>query len=173
MTARECEISMAGERFNIVLRLVRWADQEALREWKNNNRQYFFYQELIGTEQQMAWYRSYLLRDYDFMFVVQKAGQAIGCMGIRLLDEEWDVYNVVRGAVESAGDRAMSRAFCMMLTFVAQVRQREIGLKVLRQNPAISWYEKNGFSITGGGQGYYVMRHDPTKVERVELCVRG
>ena len=55
----------------IKLRLIDRADIELLQKWKNDNRQYFFFQNIINSNQQLKWYRNFSKRENDFMFVVE------------------------------------------------------------------------------------------------------
>jgi RimJ/RimL family protein N-acetyltransferase len=140
--------SLACPEFDVTLRAITSADLENLREWKNANRFAFFYQEIITPEQQARWFQDYLERAHDYMFVVQRVGQAVGCMGFRMLEQRADIYNVIRGQPESGGKGAMSQAMRLLCSFIAADFTRDIGAQVLLSNPARAWYRKNAFRET-------------------------
>jgi RimJ/RimL family protein N-acetyltransferase len=129
-----------------ILRAATLADIEQLRVWKNAQRKYFFHQEVIEPEQQRAWFDGFLQRSNDYMLILEHQSIAIGCMGIRLLDMEWDVYNVILGDAAYGRKGHMRRAFAVMLDLARKQIALPITLKVLKHNPALDWYLKNGFS---------------------------
>jgi len=135
------------------------SDLENLRVWKNAHRQFFFHRQEIQPVQQQEWYAGYMQRPNDYMFIVKQGGQAIGCMGIRLLEDGWDVYNVILGIADFAGRGLMGRALQLILKFARDRRHRLISLKVLKKNPAIGWYKKNGFRITADDGDHLIMQH--------------
>jgi RimJ/RimL family protein N-acetyltransferase len=128
-----------------------------LMEWKNNNREYFFNHNIISSEQQLNWYKNYIQRDNDFMFVVIVNGVSVGCMGIRKIDNEWDVYNVILGLSKYGGNGIMFKCFQNMLKYINQLDNLPISLKVLKNNPAIGWYEKNGFTKSKEDANHFEM----------------
>lgn len=151
----------------VAIRTITSADLENLRNWKNAHRMFFFHQQEIQPTQQLQWHAGYLQRTDDYMFIVEADGRSIGCMGIRLLANSWDVYNVILGATELTGRGLMGRAFQLMLRFARERRQHPINLKVLKQNPAIGWYQKNGFQIMADGGDYFVMLHSAAPASQV------
>lgn len=128
----------------VALRTITDCDLENLRLWKNAHRFAFFYQELITPPQQIQWFQGYLERVNDWMFIVQTEGQAIGCMGFRILDQYADIYNVIRAHAHSPG--AMGRALRLLCSFIAADFTRDIRARVLLTNPARAWYQQNGFN---------------------------
>lgn len=148
------------------LRSAEGADIEYLRELKNSHREYFFHRLEITQEQQAAWFATYQSRPNDFMFIVWLNGVRIGCMGIRLLDNAWDVYNVILGDQQYKGAGWMGRAFQTMLSFATGIHQAPIGLSVLKNNPAIWWYEKNGFKVETESSDHFVMLFEISQVWR-------
>ena len=150
-------VDVAGAEKQVHLRCAELTDVEYLRLLKNAHRQFFFYNHEITTEQQEAWYSAYHERQDDFMFIVWLRDIRIGCMGIRLLDKKWDVYNVILGNNEFKGAGIMGRSFQAMLSFARGRRSSPIGLSVLKNNPAIWWYKKNGFKIDSETPDYFEM----------------
>jgi len=138
---------LCGEK-NIHLRSASIVDLEYLRNWKNSERKYFFHQSVIEVEQQRSWFDSFYHRPNDYMLILDIDGASIGCMGIRLLSHnEWDVYNVILGVASFGKQGCMGRALTAMLQMARSENDFPIKLKVLKSNPALNWYQKNGFNI--------------------------
>jgi RimJ/RimL family protein N-acetyltransferase len=131
----------------VELRTIRESDQPQLRAWTNQNRQYFFFKELISEFAQQEWFGKYLTRDDDYMFIVRAEGCSIGCMGIRVLEDTWDVYNVILGEQRFSGRGYMGQALQTMCSWAAELRPIRISARVLKDNPAINWYCRNGFKV--------------------------
>lgn len=160
-TKNNIEFNLTTNGIAIRLRAADVADLQNLRLWKNANREYFFHKEEISTVQQDAWFGSYQTRSLDFMFVVCANEKAVGCMGIRLLESSWDVYNVILGEGEHGKRGIMGAAFQQMLAFAQTLKPSPITLKVLQKNPAVGWYQKQGFSITSESDDYCEMTYQP------------
>ena len=122
-------------------------DQNNLRAWKNENRQFFFFKEIISETTQQEWFRQYQSREHDYMFIVLANGLEIGCMGVRMLEATWDVYNVILGNTLFAKKGYMGQAFQLMCSFAIAVSPIRISAQVLKDNPALSWYTHNAFQI--------------------------
>jgi ribosomal protein S18 acetylase RimI-like enzyme len=140
-----------------VLRAANRQDLLNLRNWKNAQRAFFFHTEEITEGQQQTWFDAYQSRPQDYMLIVDGNERAIGCMGIRLLAAEWDVYNIILGDAIYAKKGYMGKAFQAMLAFASAQTLRPITLKVLKHNPAVSWYQKQGFEITEEQLDYFKM----------------
>ena len=141
------------------LRSATQRDLGFLRAWKNDQRQFFFHQDLISIEQQQQWFDNFIQRPYDHMLMVEVDAKAMGCMGIRLLDSEWDIYNVILGDAAYAKQGHMARAFAAMLRMALQQHAYPITLKVLKHNPAHGWYLKNGFVTAFEAEDHYGLRY--------------
>jgi RimJ/RimL family protein N-acetyltransferase len=131
----------------IGLRLAGAEDQDHLRDWRNAHARRFYQQSHVSDESQRRWFEAYLDRPDDFLFMVMEAGHAIGCMGIRFLDREWEVYNVIRGVESTCSKGLMSSALAMMLEFAWRSRPVPVRVEVLADNPALAWYLRNGFVV--------------------------
>lgn|SRR3989338_6660350 len=130
----------------ITLRTIQKADCENLRMWKNSNRAAFFFQGIIIPEGQRQWFKQYLDRSDDYMFMVVYQNEDIGCMGFRLLDGQVDIYNVILGRREFGGKGLMGRAMMLMCGYINHSFQCRIRVKALCSNlSAIRWYKKNRF----------------------------
>jgi RimJ/RimL family protein N-acetyltransferase len=113
----------------------------------------------ISPEQQRQWLRDYNNRADDFMFVVVLNSISIGCMGIRITNDVWDIYNVILGSLIHKKQGYMSKAFHEMLNFANSERDVPVTLKVLKTNPAVGWYQQNGFVISSERNDHYFMIH--------------
>lgn len=141
------------------LRSATTRDLENLRAWKNAQSQFFFHQTEISPAQQLAWFDAFVQRPNDYMLMVEHQGTAKGCMGIRLLDAEWDIYNVILGDPAFGRQGHMGRAFAAMLAMALQQRDLPITLKVLKHNPAVGWYLKNGFTTAFEAEDHFGLRY--------------
>jgi len=154
------------ENHKLLLRYANANDIEYLRRWKNEQREFFFYKENINSEQQRSWFEGHQERPYDFMFMVDLDGLSVGCMGIRWLETHWDIYNVILGRDEFGGRGIMGKAFKAMLAYALSNNNAPITLQVLKHNPAIKWYRKNGFVVTDEHDNYYAMKYEPCKTNQ-------
>ena len=141
----------------ITLRLIKQSDLNHLMHWKNTNRSFFFHNNKISKQQQKIWYQSYCQRDHDYMFIVSTNQLPIGCMGIRYLQENWDVYNIILGNMNFQKQGIMGKAFKKMLDFAIKNYKTDITLKVLKHNPAVKWYQKQGFTVVKKNEDHYLM----------------
>lgn len=153
---RQSFILQADAIEDIVLRTITEADCEDLRGWKNANRFAFFFQEVITSQQQKEWFKGYLAREKDYMFIILYLNQAVGSMGFRLLDSHADIYNVILGNTESARRGIMTKAMRIMCSYIYSSFTHKLGLKVLRSNSAaLQWYRKNGFRLAKTQDTYF------------------
>ncbi len=152
------------------LRAVTRQDGELLRTWKNTHRHLFFHKDVISAEAQARWMEGHLARPDDHMFVVWFEDRPVGCMAVRLLDGEGDIYNVILGDAAAGGRGVMGVALRMMLAYARSAVGVDIGLKVLSDNPAVRFYERNGLAITANRGDHLVMKVDWARVETVELA---
>jgi RimJ/RimL family protein N-acetyltransferase len=136
LQSSECEIR---------LRAISESDGEDLRAWKNAHRSAFFFQGIILPQNQKQWYQAYLTRPDDRMFMVVRHGESIGCLGFRMIENQADIYNVIRGRSEPVGKGLMSQALRLMCSFILAEYSRDLRAKVLLTNPALDWYRKFGF----------------------------
>jgi ribosomal protein S18 acetylase RimI-like enzyme len=135
-------------------------DLDNLRSWKNSNRQFFFHQNEISAEQQLAWYESFALRPYDYMLMIQHQDIAKGCIGIRRVDDEWEIYNVILGDPAFGKQGNMGRALIGTLEMALKQYALPITLNVLKHNPAVAWYLKNGFVKILEAENYFGLRYE-------------
>jgi ribosomal protein S18 acetylase RimI-like enzyme len=133
---------------------------ERIRNWKNSERNFFFHKELITSAQQLDWFQNYLQRKNDFMFVINYSNIDIGCIGIRQIQNEWDIYNVIIGDKKFSKMGLMRTGLKEVINFSRQMNTLDITLKVLKINPAVSWYKKNNFKIIDEENEFYSMKYD-------------
>ena len=74
-------LTMTTEGGTLSLIAANENDLENLRQWKNEQREFFFHKDIITIEQQCAWFAKFKARKHDYMFIVDLNGKAIGCMG--------------------------------------------------------------------------------------------
>jgi len=139
------------------------SDLENLRVWKNSQKQFFFHQQDISEQQQSEWYSAYEKRPYDLLLMTIFKGETFGCMGIRWLDGFWDIYNVILGEASFGKKGLMSNAFKALLDFALDLKFAPITLQVLKHNPAVEWYQRNGFIIAEEHNIYFMMKFDSIK----------
>lgn len=142
----------------MALRTITGTDCNSLRRWKNTNRKAFFFQNIISPQMQAQWFKNYLDRKNDFMFMVMFHNEPIGCIGFRIIEDQADIYNVILGRPNIGGKGLMSKAIRLMCSYIYSDFTHDIRLKVLHCNPAVGWYEKNGFYKTALYDTYFEMK---------------
>ena len=143
----------------INLCLINVSDLSNLRQWKNDNREAFFYKDEISPEQQYEWFCAYQERHDDYMFIVLVNDIGIGCIGARLIDNEWDIYNVIlHHKYRRKG--LMSKALKELIYVVHLYKLIPITVKVLKNNSTVNWYKKNEFVITSKQSDHYCMSYE-------------
>ena len=163
-------ILIPPENYNFYLQSIQENDLENLRIWKNNHRASFFYKDIISPEQQLIWYQNYLKRETDYMFVLKDlSGNPVGCLGFRVLDNNIDLYNIIRGD-KSAFHVSMKDAMHVMLNYIKEIYNFPIKCDVLKDNPAVNWYQKCGFVISQEID-YYIMTIDSSYVPEIKLTI--
>ena len=119
---------------NISVRKIVPEDQETLRTWRDAHSQRFFDREKIIPAQQRQRFTHYLTRDEDHLFMVLVKALPTGCIGIRLLDDHWDLYNVIRGVHRLHSRGCMGTALHHVIEFALQRKAIPVQLKVLAKN---------------------------------------
>jgi RimJ/RimL family protein N-acetyltransferase len=150
---------------NILLRSIEKEDLELLRISKNKNKQYFHHKKDITVEEQRAWFDEHKKRNDDFMFVCQdKTSKDIyGCMGFRLLENVLDGYNIMR--TKDIKGTSMKDALILLVKYAKDVYPRLVfQVRVLEDNPALSWYEKIGFRRSYHQDNFFALFHESTSI---------
>jgi RimJ/RimL family protein N-acetyltransferase len=159
VTAESIRLGCAEDPSKPWLQAAGFGDQDALRTWRNANAGSFFNQEPIGVVGQQQWYEAYRSRPDDFMFMVMEGERSVGCIGIRIRDDEWDVYNVIRGVQSPGSAGFMSQALAAVIEFAQTNRVAAVRADVVTGNPALTWYLRNGFVITAGDERSLRLRY--------------
>jgi ribosomal protein S18 acetylase RimI-like enzyme len=150
------------------LKSITHQDMDTVRLWKNKHKQFFFHQEDISVEQQELWYQSFVKRPYDLMFMTTYEQNVFGCMGIRWQEQHWDIYNVILGNQAFGKQGLMGKCLNTLLSYAQSLKQGKFTLQVLRHNPAVSWYQKQGFRITEEYETYFFMLCDDVLSSKFE-----
>ncbi len=148
----------------VTLRAIAEGDLEDLRLWKNANRSGFFFKGEITAEMQSKWFAEYLGRPHDRMFVAESGTLRAGCMGFRMQEGAADCYNII-GAPEGRGKGILGTAMRLMCTYIKAEHTAQIGCRVLKDNPAVGWYQKCGYRIASDQADYYQMELELTRFE--------
>jgi len=158
------------ENKSLSLKTIAGNDLGNIRVWKNANRHVFFHQNIIGVEQQKAWFQSYLEEPFNFMFTIEYNGSAIGCMGFRIIDNIADIYNVILGDSQYQGRGIMSLSLRVLCSYILKFHTNKITLKVLKTNKiGQRFYSKNGFIIEREKKDYYLMRLSLNIFKKMEI----
>ena len=120
-------------------------DLDILMVNKNKNKKYFFLKEDITPNKQLEWFKFMEKQKDNFMFICLNDDKPFGCMGYRKINNVIDIYNVMRFNKSN-----ISMSECL-LEMIGEIKKKYIDeiiqVLVLEDNPAIKWYEKNGFDI--------------------------
>ena len=141
----------------LIIRSIKIKDIEILRNWKNQNKNFFFTKKAISIPQQKKWFQLYNQQTYDLMFMVVFEEENFGCMGMRWIKNNWDIYNVMLGNKKYGSKGYMGQAFKVMTNLAKELKIGPIKLNVIKRNPAIKWYEKQGFKIINSYKRYHIM----------------
>ncbi|MBI4371707.1 MAG: GNAT family N-acetyltransferase [Elusimicrobia bacterium] len=151
------------------LRAIVPADLEDLRIWKNANKAAFFFQDEITPAMQRAWHEGYLRRPDDFMFMVERGGEVLGCLGFRLLkDGSADAYNIM-AKPGASGRGAMGAAMVLMCSFIQARFTKHIGCLVVKGNAAARYYARCGYRAAADGGDHVVFKLDAAAFRPVEF----
>lgn len=170
MTAESTCLGRTDDPARPWLRGVNGGDQDLLRAWRNGHAHRFFHHYPITAKSQQDWFEGYLGRPDDFLFMVMAGEQAVGCIGLRLREGEWDLYNIIRGVGSRESVGFMSQALAAVIAFARGRRPAPVRADVLTDNPALAWYLRNGFVIAGEHSRSVRLRHQP---EVGEECLQS
>ncbi len=162
---------MEKEKRDFRLRPADQSDLDDLRQWKNSNKASFFLKDDIDRSQQLTWFHAFESRSDDHMFIVEQFAQGnwqkIGCMGFRKLDDEGciDAYNIIRAKRIEPASFSMADVFLSMLKMAHNLYpDLPIRCKVIVGNPAVAWYEKQGFTKIEAYDSYFLLEFDRSKL---------
>ncbi len=168
MIAKHRTVGTPGDAHRPWLRHAGEEDLGRLRVWRNANACRFHQQADITSQGQKEWYKAYLSRADDHLFLVMEGNRPIGCIGIRLIGDVWDLYNIIRGMESPGSGGFMSVALEMVIEFARGLRPLAVRAEVLLDNPAMNWYLRNGFVVVERREKSLMIvyrRQEPTALE--------
>lgn len=156
----------------IYLRSIKRADIQLLRKWKNANADKFFYKRSISYRSQEIWYKDYIEKSGELIFMIEKIEPfegvltpftgfeniPVGCIGYRYLYDRIDIFNVI---IDEKFRRKgiMTRAFKLLVPEIRRnYKYLPITTMVLNDNDALEWYKKNNFSIETQYSDHYFLK---------------
>lgn len=146
----------------LILKSIDKNEIETIRIWKNEHKQYFFYQKDISEVEQLSWFDKFELNINDHMFIINDDKTPVGCIGARLINNYVDIYNVILGNKEYKGKHLMKNALWSVVTLFRYIYKTDnFQVSVLKNNPAIMWYEKIGFYKTEEFEDYIILKFNP------------
>ena len=141
-------MELVSDDKKIRLTPIKIDDLENLRIWKNLYKDFFFLKKEINKKDQKSWFENiYLKNKNDFMFIIYYKSQTIGTIGCRLLDNYWDIYNVMNVNKDNKGKGIMSLALKLLISFMESKSNKDVTAKVLVNNSNLKWYLKNNFNV--------------------------
>ncbi len=121
---------------------------EYLRNWKNENRFSFHYQEVISSSQQKAWFEKFVLDKNSQIYILFLQERPVACVGYRYGKTQRDVelFNLICGAPEYQGSGLMKTFFDSTRMALQSKGISQIHLEVLKSNQrGVAWYLRQGF----------------------------
>jgi RimJ/RimL family protein N-acetyltransferase len=138
-----------------------WRNQESIRKW-------FINTNLIDENQHLAWFRRYLERDDDFLFIIEdkaRGNRPVGQISIYQVDRQnlsAEYGRIMIGDEEARGKGLAKAATNLVLEFAFETLGLQvITLEVRNENePALAIYNSCGFQVTGEKNGLIYMSLD-------------
>jgi len=156
------------EEGRVRLRLIEKADLPMTLKWRNKDhiRRWFINSEIILANVHNAWYKQYLERDNDFVFIIETRDDALRPVGqISVYNIDWSTRRAEFGRLIIGEDDARGRQLAQLATKLLlkisfnQFSLKEVYLEVYRENaPAIAVYQKCGFQFCGQHDNLYIMK---------------
>lgn len=136
---------------SISLRLIEESDLETTLSWRNRDdaRVWFKTTSQLTLEQHQTWFRRYLNKDDDFLFVVEAGGELVGQASV--YDIQWDKGCAEIGrflVAPGSGGKGYAFKACEALIRLGAdtLNLRYLFLEVIETNDrAIRLYQRNGF----------------------------
>jgi diamine N-acetyltransferase len=142
-----------------------WRNQDEIRRWfKNSNP--------LTLEQHQAWFSSYLLRDDDYLFLIEETDRLNRPIGqVSLYGIDWqggsaEFGRILIGEPEAQGAGLAGEATTLLLDFAfREWGLREIYLEVIAENArALRVYRRCGFVISSEESGLIRMHVSPERL---------
>jgi len=142
---------------HLSVRLLENKDLEFIRRLRNENRQHFLDSNYISKQDQQRWYKSYLLRTDDQMFVLEENGVSVGCGALYNIDIDKKKAEVGRFVIDvSHRGKGYGGILIRLIEEMAlsKFEIKELYLEALAANiPAISLYKRMGYKKVGRQSG--------------------
>lgn len=140
---------------HIRLRLLEESDLPMTLKWRNQDhiRKWFIHSDLISPEKHREWFDAYLLRDNDYLFIIEETenlNKPVGQISLYNIDgdRKWAEYGrLMIGEADARGRGLAKEASRLLLQYAFKVLGMErVELEVFRDNePAIAIYRSCGF----------------------------
>ena len=144
---------------DVYIRFMSIQDFLKLRKVKNRNRSRFFYSNKIGYIRHFIWFAKCRLSFSDAMLILCDGSAKVGCLGLRLQKDSFELYNVMR--LEPRTNFKQSPAIGNILqglcTSILTKYSIPITAAVLLNNPALTWYYRNGFQVCSSHSFFLVL----------------
>ena len=157
--------AFGGLRF----RLLAEADLPMTLRWRNQERvrSRFFHSRKLTMESHLQWYRAYLERDDDFVFIVEAPpplGRPIGQVSIYTVD--WDAGRAELGRLMVGEEEALGRGFGRMMVeglsrhALGSLGLRELYARVKADNEAsLRSFLASGYALENPGGDPLLLVH--------------
>ncbi len=154
-----------GEQLRI--RPATEADQEVLRLWKNESKQFFHFKETITPQMQMDWFRSFSKQTDRQMYVCTNTqNEIVSCVGFKahppLLDcsPVLELFNLMSLNDHYMGSGVTNAFYTQLIKHFASQGVQAVCLEVLNTNQSAQvWYLRQGHTIYGEKPGCKLMIH--------------
>ena len=146
---------MEGKSVN--LRMLRQSDLALTLAWRNKPeiRRWFFYSEIISSEQHIAWFEQYRHKPDDYVFIIEDRVENAGSVGqVSLYNLDFERGTAEFGRLMIGEDAARGKGFAAEATRLIlklafeTFKLRQVYLSVYKDNkPAVAIYRKCGFEV--------------------------
>jgi RimJ/RimL family protein N-acetyltransferase len=133
---------------------LRWRNQDHIRKW-------FIHPEILSLEQHQAWFRGYLQRDNDYVFIIEETRdfkKPVGQVSLYNIDWEGRLAEFGRlmiGEAQAQGKGLAKEASRLLLVYAfKRLGLTRVVLEVFENNePALAIYRDCGFREVSEGSG--------------------
>lgn len=144
--------ALALNKGGLLLRPLEEKDLATTLVWRNQDdiRKNFFYKEIISYEQHHKWFKNYLTKNDDIVFVGELAGELIGQVAVYDIDVITKKAEVGRFIISPkyAGKGYMKKLINLLFEVCDELKVDTLYLYVIPTNiRAIYLYEKLGFVV--------------------------
>ena len=136
---------------------IRFNDLAYTRDLKNFNRSHFFFSKSISWPRHLAWWLRYKKQLDNYFYIIKIEDTNYGTFAIKLMENRWQIYSVIRDTKTQYRPRAMTEAVLFILNFF--INLGEIYASVLISNKALYWYYSIGFEEIEKYQNYVTIRY--------------